>query len=99
MKSGHLVVIENGERLVFGASGATTINNAGVGSDEWSRYNRSIANTFTFTDNAGGSQNRTYRAVLSGRGLKTVEFTVRPGQTGQFRPVSTRQTLSIITTE
>lgn len=90
-----------GETLVqtVTASGSTTIDNASVVDEEWSRYNRSLANTFTFTDNAGGSQNRTYRAVLSGRVLKTVQFTVRPGQTGQFRPVSTRQTLSIITTE
>ena len=90
-----------GETLVqtVTASGSTTIDNASVVDEEWSRYNRSLANTFTFTDNAGGSQNRTYRAVLSGRVLKTVQFAVRPGQNGQFRPVSTRQTLSIITTE
>lgn len=89
-----------GESLVqtFSFTGATEIENTFV-IDEKSSFTRTMGGSFTYTDTAGGVQNRTYRAVLTSRELQTINTIPTPGQTPVYDPVVTRQTLSIITTE
>ncbi|TYQ19924.1 UNVERIFIED_ORG: hypothetical protein JN05_01292 [Zoogloea ramigera] len=81
----------------FIITGSTTVTNSGIAS-ELSFYQREMGGSFTYTDNAGSSENRTYRAVLSDRNLKTVTF--NPVSGGLGASVSTlNQTLTIVTTE
>lgn len=65
---------------------------------EQSFFQRTLGGSFTYTDSAGSSENRTYRAVLSDRNFRTATFNPSAGGLGN-NTSTVRQALSIITTE
>ena len=78
-------------------SGPTEIVNT-LASEEKSTCQQSIQGSFTYTDTAGSTANRTYRAVLS-LAMQSITVTARPGGTGSADQDSAYQRLTIITTE
>ena len=78
-------------------SGPTEIVNT-LASEEKSTCQQSIQGSFTYTDTAGSTANRTYRAVLS-LAMQIITVTARPGGIGGADQDSAYQRLTIITTE
>ena len=78
-------------------SGPTEIVNT-LASEEKSTCQQSIQGSFTYTDTAGSTANRTYRAVLS-LAMQSISVDARPGGTGSADQDSAYQRLTIITTE
>ncbi|OEZ90730.1 phage tail tip fiber protein [Duganella phyllosphaerae] len=95
----YRTIRDTAEELVqtFSVTGATYIQNNGV-FDELSFYQRVIEGSITYTDTVGGSQDRTFRAVLVTRSLRTITFNPMPGGIGQSMS-NIRQSLSLISTE
>lgn len=95
----YRTILDSPEELVqtFSVTGATYIQNSAV-FDEMSFYQRVIEGSITYTDTVGGSQDRTFRAVLVTRSLRTITFNPMPGGLGNSMS-NIRQSLSLITTE
>ncbi|WP_208599984.1 phage tail tip fiber protein, partial [Duganella phyllosphaerae] len=95
----YRTIRDTAEELVqtFSVTGSTYIQNNGV-FDELSFYQRVIEGSITYTDTVGGSQDRTFRAVLVTRSLRTITFNPMPGGIGQSMS-NMRQSLSLISTE
>jgi len=79
-------------------SGPTTIANASL-PDEPSTCDQSIQGSFTYTDTAASTENRTYRAVLSLAIQTTVQSSRPGGGTGSAFPDLVYQRFTLITTE
>lgn len=81
----------------YTANGSTVLLNTSEPSEQ-SFFQRTLGGSFTYTDSAGSSENRTYRAVLSDRNFRTATFNPSAGGLGN-NTSTVRQALSIITTE
>lgn len=79
-------------------SGTTTLGNSDDPTEQ-SFYQREMGGSVTYTDTAGGSLKRTYRAVIASRYLKTVTFVPAPGGGPGNSSQTINQALTIVTTE